>query len=224
MKLTHLFIANACYSGKHKEMIDSRAEYAANMLNLPLVKTNTNLADAFVDLNHNQSHYFRAFFSILSLRKLWKTYYFSTGVDFSHFSLNNSSTKDTVFIELLLNEIVSVHGFRVYSGGVDAERHQKIQSLINYPITYDLLHVCLYPANELNCGDCDKCIRTLLALDVYGALDLYKKSFNIDKYLETRLEKIQYLVKGKKNSFLEPIYIEFLKVDPELIKQVEALT
>lgn len=34
-----------------------------------------------------------------------------------------------------------------------------------------------------NCGRCEKCTRTLLALDALGALDKYRDVFDVDYYL-----------------------------------------
>jgi len=56
---------------------------------------------------------------------------------------------------------------RHYGGGHD--RFDKLAFLVRFPIVLDTLHVCWQERSEGNCGQCEKCLRTLVALDVLGA-------------------------------------------------------
>lgn len=56
---------------------------------------------------------------------------------------------------------------RHYGGGHD--RFDKLAFLVRFPIVLDTLHVCWQERSDGNCGRCEKCLRTLVALDVLGA-------------------------------------------------------
>lgn len=55
---------------------------------------------------------------------------------------------------------------RPYGGGHD--RFEKLAFLVRFPLVLDTLHVCWEERSEGNCGRCEKCLRTLIALDILG--------------------------------------------------------
>jgi hypothetical protein len=55
---------------------------------------------------------------------------------------------------------------RLYGAGND--RFEKIDFLSRFPLALDELHVCWEDRSERNCGRCEKCVRTLLAIEVLG--------------------------------------------------------
>ena len=55
---------------------------------------------------------------------------------------------------------------RHYGAGHD--RFEKLDFLRRFPLVFDELHVCWEARSQLNCGTCEKCLRTLIALDVLG--------------------------------------------------------
>ncbi len=56
--------------------------------------------------------------------------------------------------------------------GTEARRIDKITRLASEPVLLQNLRVCVYPpGRELNCGRCEKCIRTMIALQAVGALE-----------------------------------------------------
>lgn len=58
---------------------------------------------------------------------------------------------------------------RPYGAGHD--RLEKLAFLADFPLALETLHVCWEERSEGNCGRCEKCYRTLLALDVLGIRD-----------------------------------------------------
>lgn len=59
-------------------------------------------------------------------------------------------------------------------------RLDKTQYISDFEPSYDSLMVCW--KDRHNCGFCPKCIRTLVSLDLLGALEKYSKSFNLPMY------------------------------------------
>ena len=114
MNLSYLYCGNYLYGNDGP--IYERAELAAKDLGLPLVCTTTNINEA-LRLPHLYTHFFKTMFGVLALRKLFRIYYYSTAEDFSHFQLENNSTRDTAEIELLLLYTFSCADFQVITGG-----------------------------------------------------------------------------------------------------------
>lgn len=56
-----------------------------------------------------------------------------------------------------------------YGGGHD--RFEKLAYIARSPLVLDTLHVCWEERSAGNCGRCEKCFRTLVALDILGIRD-----------------------------------------------------
>ena len=50
-------------------------------------------------------------------------------------------------------------------------RIEKIETLSKSELALDSLRVCWESLSDANCGQCGKCVRTMIALDLFGALD-----------------------------------------------------
>ncbi|MCW5766581.1 MAG: hypothetical protein KIT68_11475 [Phycisphaeraceae bacterium] len=58
----------------------------------------------------------------------------------------------------------------VYAGG-EVSRLGKVRALAEEPLAMDHLHVCFCGSGKrINCGECFKCVRTMLALQAVGAI------------------------------------------------------
>jgi hypothetical protein len=58
--------------------------------------------------------------------------------------------------------------------GSNATRLDKLATIVRDPMSYDRLRVCwIQDIGLKNCGECEKCIRTMTALDILEALCLY---------------------------------------------------
>lgn len=218
MNLTHLYIGNYLYG--NKGLIYERAELVAAELGLPLVQTSTNISEA-LKLPHVYTHFFKTMFGVLSLRKLFRIYYYSSAEDFSHFNLSANGTRDTAQFELLLLYTFSCSDFQVVTGGAKSERLEKTAAIRALPVARKFLNVCLYPARTRNCGECAKCRRTLLMLDMLNSLEYFCDVFDINAYRSTRLDSFVYLVQQKNSVMLSEVYKYFLRVEPSLVKQAE---
>lgn len=220
MNLTHLYTGNYIYGNDGP--VYERAERAAGDLGLPLVRTGTNINEE-LKLPHLYTHFFKTMFGVLALRKLFRIYYYSTAEDFSHFKLSANGTGDTALVELLLLYTFTCSDFQIVTGGVKSERTEKTRAICALPTARKLLNVCLHPEKATNCGRCEKCVRTLLALDMLDSLDLFREAFDIDDYRINRLKKFVYLVEQKKSIMLADVYSYFCTTEPLLIEQAEAL-
>jgi hypothetical protein len=59
--------------------------------------------------------------------------------------------------------------------GAETKRVQKVEFLAKHPLALEHLRVCyLNRESRYNCGECEKCLRTMLALEAVGALERVK--------------------------------------------------
>ena len=80
----------------------------------------------------------------------------------------------------LVDPLWSTETLQFNHDGADATRVQKIFALASHQVALDNLHVCFSvyanakdgeEETPINCGDCEKCLRTMLSLSIAGALD-----------------------------------------------------
>lgn len=162
-----------------KDSAFRHAEEVAEELQLPIVKLDSNFDKEFY-LNHTITHTYSSMFAVYNLQKFWGKYYYASGYGYNDFSLKGNLTAANSHIDLLLLQCLSTSKLRLYSGGGDCTRMEKLEYISDFPITWKHLHVCI--KQEKNCGVCDKCSRTLLSLETMGKLDKYKNVFDIDSY------------------------------------------
>lgn len=60
---------------------------------------------------------------------------------------------------------------RILHYGADFTRVEKLRFLSGFDLALDNLHVCYHEASARNCGRCEKCLRTMISLDLLGKLD-----------------------------------------------------
>ncbi len=191
--LTHLCIfnngsINSVYGLKNiprvKQEVFARSEIVAKELNLPILKLESNFQDV-VPQSHLRTHTYMDALAIYALQKLWRVYYYGSTYSFRAFTLNKNMTTDPAHLELLLLDCFSTSQLKIISSGSEGDRNDKINFIADKPIAQKYLHVCL-KRGERNCGRCDKCLRTLIALDAINKLDDFRESFDIDDYLKIR--------------------------------------
>ncbi|MGO1944803.1 MAG: hypothetical protein ACTH1Z_10435, partial [Ancrocorticia sp.] len=70
----------------------------------------------------------------------------------------------------LLDHLYSSIRLAVVHDGAGSTRVQKTINLADYPAAQQHLRVCWQNTGKYNCGRCGKCTRTMIALQLYGAL------------------------------------------------------
>ncbi len=239
LQLTHLFIGsvnielwntkNATiveWIDEHKQSFE-RYQYVADELNLSLVSAYTNFF--YYVCSRDQKVYSHLFVnqyitmaSVLALKKLWKAYFLASALDFTTFSLINSSTEDTDKTDLLTMYTLTENGFTCYSGGAKASRIEKTKALADYPLAQKVLHPC-HSRTNMNCSEphCQKCMRGLFALDYYDKLDNMKAVFDVEKYRKNKKEYFVSLIKSKDNEFFVELYGMMKEKYPKEMEEAE---
>lgn len=60
---------------------------------------------------------------------------------------------------------------RIVHDGADASRHEKIAALAEHSVALETLRVCFSTTSEINCSRCEKCVRTMISLELLGLLE-----------------------------------------------------
>jgi hypothetical protein len=70
----------------------------------------------------------------------------------------------------LTDPLLSTSATRVVHDGAAHSRCRKVEQLAGSDVALENLHVCWESGGDQNCGDCEKCLRTMVMLELAGAL------------------------------------------------------
>jgi hypothetical protein len=106
----------------------------------------------------------------LALGRLFSVLYIPSGTEFNDFLRDGSHT--------MMDHLLSSEGLEVIHDAVDVNRLQKASAITHWPQVQHALRVCFYRTGidietgaVTNCCRCEKCIRTMIALELAGALN-----------------------------------------------------
>lgn len=151
------------------------------------IMMNTNLFDFLKPEWEYQAGVLCRIASVLVFQKALKRYYISNAytygemIDLAH---------DRVFLEEFsdpyIMPLLSPNGLDIVCDGAQYKRSEKTERISTLPLAQKLLNVCVNSGDThieaTNCSECAKCMRTMMALDSIGALEMFKGVFNIEKY------------------------------------------
>lgn len=178
-----------------------RAQCVCSELNIELITINTNLME-FYKIDHSHSDYLRIAGCLLGLDKVLESYYFAGGYDLGKFAFKN----DDAYYLLFTLSCISDKNLVFKLVGSYKTRFDKVRYISNYPITYKYLTVCWN--HDINCGKCEKCIRTMGALYAIDRLDYYSESFDVLKFQRNIIFNISKMLYFKLKS---PYFYDFVK-------------
>lgn len=180
--------------------LHERAMAFSKSVNIPLLKGWTNFDRAFMPgvkwegMTTNGN-----LFCIFALQKLWKRYYVASDCDIENFHFKVGSIfGDPARYEYFLFPYVSLGHIQVWMDGSAHNRVEKVRDLIKYEPAKRYLNVC-WQTNENHrngTNDCPKCMRTLLDLDAFGAVDDFKDVFDVEYFHKYQHEFLAEYYRG----------------------------
>jgi|SRR5690625_5012248 len=218
LRLTHLTLMNVGSYGdtdaahKNFKKDSTRSKAFANEVGIPLVLINSNIATAY---NRDDCDVLRGFSrrliislisGILSLQKLFKYYLISSSRTIKEVQLSTTSQQ---YSELLFSSFLSTKNTKIMIAEASMDRLDKIKYIVDNPDVQKHLYVCLadiynekqnriYNMNGFpNCSECDKCTRTILALEALNKEHLYKERFNLPKFYKVKSDTITWIYQIK---------------------------
>lgn len=198
-KITHLIFNNVGSNGEwesiqSRKLFNSRYESIKDLpmhYKIPFLKVDSNLSDLLkmeflhTSLINNAS-------VILLLQKLFSKYYISSGHHYKDTSCK--PVYDIAIAESMIVHLLSTETTECICAGCQYTRVEKTKKLLDIPEATHFLNVCIAPKIDAkNCSQCEKCCRTLLALEVLGIIDSFRDVFDLD--LWKRHSKKRYLIK-----------------------------
>lgn len=180
--------------------IQARAEGFSEHVELPLLKGWTNFDQAFMPgVQWNGMTTNGNLFCIFALQKLWKRYYVASDCDIEnfHFRVGNIFG-DPARYEYFLFPYVCLGHIQVWMDGAAHNRVEKVRDLVKYEPARHFLNVCWRTNKDHRNGtnDCPKCMRTLLDLDAFGAVDDFKDVFDVEYFHKYQHEFLAEYYRG----------------------------
>lgn len=234
MRLTHLVTFNeGVFGGWYQKnnwdycarKLYEREKAVANEMGLPLVHIRTNLS-GLVKMRGDYFGTYMAAMLIMSLGKLFKTYYFSSvGLDFSYFNVKNTFETDCAMYDLLSINCLNVNNsVQFISAGGERSRLEKIKKLAKFDLAKQYLQSCL--TQHYNCMLCAKCKRNLVTMDALGVLDEFQSVYDINYYREHRDDYIEWLCQTMKKGghgadLIHEAYLLLKEREPEYLSKFE---
>ncbi len=166
------------------------AQAVANMSNLPLLYVKSNLDSDYYRGAYGDTGVYRNCACVLATAGLFSVYYCSSGGS-NAFDLSLDIGSE--YYEGLLCDVFTTESLTFILSDYDT-RLEKMQVIQYNKAAQQFLDVC-FCFNS--CGECSKCLRTLVTLDIMGSLDQFKSVFNIDKYKKNRVNVFVWLLKTK---------------------------
>lgn len=213
-QITHLTYFNVGAHG-YKNLDKVEASYKkdlemvrafAQSINRPLVCINSNIHILFDGFNFDQSGDTRNMCAVLSMQKLFKRYLYASSYPIKEFRL---TPVQSGYYETVLLPSLSTENTELIVANPNLSRTEKTELLADNKQAQSHLYVCwkeLIANNNpgceiakikdkyLNCTRCDKCHRTLMALDIMGKTEDFSAIFDLkhwnsvkDKYIATVL-------------------------------------
>lgn len=87
----------------------------------------------------------------------------------------------------LLDPLWSTETLEFFHDGAECRRFEKItRQVAKSPVALQILRVCWEnPDGSYNCGECEKCLRTMMALEITGALEqctTFARPFSLERF------------------------------------------
>jgi len=188
-----LIFSNVGANGKTSErsLFEKRlrdSSRAAQAVGLPLLVVESNLDDfysIYPDLHFFKTHSFRNASVAHLLSNSISVYLYAAARTYSEVKVEPSESigkVDPITLPMLSGESIDIR-----SEGARYSRSEKIESLLDYEVVQENLFVCVdHKHADGNCSVCQKCVRTLLVIDMLGCVDKFSRVFDLERYYRVK--------------------------------------
>lgn len=176
-----------------------QAEEFSNYVGCGLIIGDTNYdRGCLPDLRFDGSVTFGNLFCVFAMQKFWSRYYIASTYDVDEFNIAAGIDADPAHYEFLLLSLVSLCNITFRLDGAACNRCEKVKDLLDYEPSKKFLTVCwAINENHENCTHhCPKCMRTVLDIAAWDALDEYKTRFDVASWYEHQEWFIAELYRG----------------------------
>lgn len=235
-KLTHLTYFNVgAHHGQGVKNRTMRARYGGQLkgtekfceeFGYPLIAVDTNLNSILYSFfgrwSFDRTHIYRNLGVVLLLQKLFCRYYYSSTYNLDNFE--PATNIDCAHYEKWIIPLLSTESTTFHSANKGWERIDKTKFISDKIQCFNHLLVCF--SEDVNCGKCAKCQRTLMQLDSLGnsILEQFSAAFDLDEYYKNDREKWfgqidELMENGLMPGTYQEAFFEALRNNPSLIKK-----
>ncbi len=197
-RITHLIFAslgNHGYGPDTERRIAQRWERireGAERLGLPVFRVYSNLPKFYPDQHDSPLSWLstmtpRASAAPLLLQNGIRRFLFASSHRWADIRVLES--RDMSKADPILLPALSTERTELCSVGTEYTRVEKTGRIAEWKLAQEFLDVCIMEG-ERNCSSCEKCLRTLLTLDLHGSLEAFKDRFDLAEYARHRDEFI----------------------------------
>lgn len=147
---------------------------------------------------------------VFAIQKLIRVYYASSGDPIENFNIDISAAHgDASSFDVFTLSCMNSESLSFYSAGTECSRIEKEDYIASDKATRKHLSVCGMELNGvkktwkyLNCGICNKCLRTMVQFYVLGKLDKFGEVFNIKDFYEHKNQRIGLMMATNKDCYV----------------------
>lgn len=187
-RLTHLLFHNVGSHGEAGRALFRRRyeklRPLAEQWGLPFIAVDSNLDEILGWVRFLRTHTLRNASAAMMLQGGIGRYLYSSGLQYSDCYVGDIYT--CAYYDPVATPLLSSDGLECILTGAQYSRVEKTRIVSDVPASYFYLDVCINQESEKNCSVCQKCMRTMLTLDILGKLHHYEQVFNLDEYKKRR--------------------------------------
>lgn len=159
----------------------------ANKIGVKAVMLNTNLFDLYKPDWEYRAGVLNRIAAVLIFQRALKRYYISNAYTYGEMlDLAHDRVLLEEFSDPYIMPLLSPIGLDIICDGCQYRRTGKTERIKDYSLAHQYLNVCINSTNgkvdAINCSECPKCMRTMMALDSIGVLEKFSAVFDIKKY------------------------------------------
>lgn len=204
-RITHLLFNNVGSHGRGAEKLFreryDRLAPAVERMGLPFVAVDSNVGLFYDGFSFQQTHTARnAAVALMMQRGIGRYIYAST---FDYELVRIYATYDMSYGDPVSLPLLSTGSLDAISAGSEYRRVDKTARIVELQDAREYLDVCVRGDRSGNCSSCWKCLRTLLALEILGALDGFGGVFDVKEYFRHRSRFIEETLQSS-----DPLLVE----------------
>ena len=191
-------------SAVHARRKMEAAEYA-DEIGVQIVSLRSNMND-LIPWSFEETHTIRNFSAALVLQGSFDKFYYASGYHFADMKLG--PYQDIAYADGFLLPLLSTEALAAYVVGADMTRVEKTRLIAENEIARKRLDVCVTPHlahGFKNCSNCQKCLRTMITLEMFGKLDAFSSVFDLEAYERRKRTYLVQHLYSETNSFHKDI-------------------
>ena len=209
-----LTLFNTGYYGHEDNNSDRYKEYLAQSISFAnrhgfnFFSLDSNISN-IMQYDFLSAHTYLTCSALFLFQNYFRTYYYASGYPVFDFKAEFS---DPAYYDVFLSSCISTRSLEILSSCSTMTRVEKTALIRTKPEVMKSLYVCLSGKPGINCCKCEKCVRTMLALEATGGLDNVRFCYDRKIYMKYRTRYYAYMLRHRKNNvFYKEIY-EALKL------------